>query len=361
MVYGVGSPRNPPTIEDSREVELPAHDEKVQRTQERIMLSKMLTNDTTPDDCNNPQNPPTIEDSREVELPAHDEKGQRTQERIMLSKMLTNDTTPDDCLRNPPTIEDSREVELPAHDEKGQRTQERIMLSKMLTNDTNPNDCREVELPAHDEKGQRTQERIMLSKMLTNDTTPDDWLKIGLMFPKFLKVFNKGTAKPAYQLMLPPSSVDPSTTIPDDRLYRDVLMRLERDRGAMYWRVRENCTKEYKMQSYPRDNCDMLVMFTFNDKLFPETLNFISGGGIIGLYTTFVFLASRVIRGFFSGIYTKIMFDDLPNVDRVLQLCLDIYLVREALELALEEDLFAKLVFLYRSPETMIKLIKHFH
>lgn len=116
---------------------------------------------------------------------------------------------------------------------------------------------------------------------------------------------------------------------------------------------------------------------------------------IIGLYTTFVFLASRLLRGFFSGIYTKIMFDDLPNVDRVLQLCLDIYLViytlsfyvtedkqegqwrllvetsfsfifikcnlnlysqvREALELALEEDLFAKLVFLYRSPETMIK------
>lgn len=37
------------------------------------------------------------------------------------------------------------------------------------------------------------------------------------------------------------------------------------------------------------------------------------------------------------------------------QLCLDIYLVRESNELALEEDLFAKLVFLYRSPETIIK------
>uniref|UniRef100_T1GZA3 Piezo non-specific cation channel cap domain-containing protein n=1 Tax=Megaselia scalaris TaxID=36166 RepID=T1GZA3_MEGSC len=49
------------------------------------------------------------------------------------------------------------------------------------------------------------------------------------------------------------------------------------------------------------------------------------------------------------------MFEDLPYVDRVLQLCLDIYLVREALELQLEEDLFAKLLFLYRSPETMIK------
>ena len=49
------------------------------------------------------------------------------------------------------------------------------------------------------------------------------------------------------------------------------------------------------------------------------------------------------------------MFDDMPNVDRVLQLCMDIYLVRESKELALEEDLFAKLVFLYRSPETLIK------
>lgn len=49
------------------------------------------------------------------------------------------------------------------------------------------------------------------------------------------------------------------------------------------------------------------------------------------------------------------MFEDLPYVDRILQLCLDIYLVRESFEFALEEDLFAKLIFLYRSPETMIK------
>lgn len=76
---------------------------------------------------------------------------------------------------------------------------------------------------------------------------------------------------------------------------------------------------------------------------------------IIGLYTTLVFVASRMIRGFFSEICFKIMFDDMPNVDRILQLCLDIYLVREARELCLEEDLFAKLVFLFRSPETLIK------
>lgn len=66
-------------------------------------------------------------------------------------------------------------------------------------------------------------------------------------------------------------------------------------------------------------------------------------------------MASRVLRGFFAEICFKIMFDDMPDVDRVLQLCLDIYLVREAGEFSLEEDLFAKLVFLFRSPETLIK------
>ncbi|UYV85120.1 Piezo [Cordylochernes scorpioides] len=77
---------------------------------------------------------------------------------------------------------------------------------------------------------------------------------------------------------------------------------------------------------------------------------------IIGLYTTFVLLLHRIIRSsFLSGTSFTIMFDDMPNVDRVLELCLDIYMVRENQELALEEDLFAKLIFLYRSPETLIK------
>lgn len=89
---------------------------------------------------------------------------------------------------------------------------------------------------------------------------------------------------------------------------------------------------------------------------FLSTISSIAAGGIVGLYTSLIFLFSRFLRGtIFQGSSSKIMFEDLPYVDRILQLCLDIYLVRESQEFTLEEDLFAKLIFLYRSPETMIK------
>lgn len=76
---------------------------------------------------------------------------------------------------------------------------------------------------------------------------------------------------------------------------------------------------------------------------------------IIGLYLSFVLVIGKLVRGFFSEISHSIMFEELPCVDRILKLCQDIFLVRETRELELEEELYAKLIFLYRSPETMIK------
>ncbi|CAH1175750.1 unnamed protein product [Phaedon cochleariae] len=200
--------------------------------------------------------------------------------------------------------------------------------------------------------------RQNLLKMLEGGEA--DPVQFTFLLPKFLKVTNRGTAKPIDELMLAhPKKLS--------KEFRNITISLLRPNNSLlhegeWWQIHEECgtpdDKNYEvfLKKIPYEDCkNYIVMYTFNDKVFPSTLDFITGGGIIGLYTTLVFLASRVLRGFFADGCAKIMFEDLPNVDRVLQLCLDIYLVREAYEFCLEEDLFAKLVFLFRSPETLIK------
>lgn len=76
---------------------------------------------------------------------------------------------------------------------------------------------------------------------------------------------------------------------------------------------------------------------------------------IIGLYLSFILLIGRALRMGTTGLTYDIMYKHLPYVDHLMALLMNIYLAREAQAWQLEEELYAKLVFLYRSPETMIK------
>jgi piezo-type mechanosensitive ion channel component 1/2 len=180
------------------------------------------------------------------------------------------------------------------------------------------------------------------------------------MMPKFLKVKNNGDLKPAHQLLRETETDD------DDLNYRNLTLRMFESQignsssSLMWWEANELCNESYYKNvkdDWLYSNCkEHITIYMFCDKIFPSTISSIAAGGIVGLYTTLIFVFSRMLRGtIFQGSSSKIMFEDLPYVDRVLQLCLDIYLVRESNEFCLEEDLFAKLIFLYRSPETMIK------
>lgn len=51
-----------------------------------------------------------------------------------------------------------------------------------------------------------------------------------------------------------------------------------------WWIIEEDCqefkVKEDKIQDLPKgDDCQHLNLYTFNEKAFPPTLSFISGGG----------------------------------------------------------------------------------
>jgi len=79
---------------------------------------------------------------------------------------------------------------------------------------------------------------------------------------------------------------------------------------------------------------------------------------VIGLYVSLVLVVGRFVRMWLQGLSFRIMFVELPMPDFLLKLCLDIYLVRECGELRVEEELFSQLLFLYRSPETLVKVTK---
>uniref|UniRef100_A0A8D8C813 Piezo-type mechanosensitive ion channel component n=1 Tax=Culex pipiens TaxID=7175 RepID=A0A8D8C813_CULPI len=195
--------------------------------------------------------------------------------------------------------------------------------------------------------------RPALVQMLATDSNIS--VTLPYLMPKFLKVKNSGNVKPIHQLV---DKVDSDDSF---RNYRNITLRLFQTHQnnsvpLFWWEVKENCTDNSFVNMPYADCLSHLVMYMFNDKIFPSTISSIAAGGIIGIYSTLILVFSRMLRtSIFSGASSKIMFEDLPYVDRVLQLCLDIYLVRESLEFTLEEDLFAKLIFLYRSPETMIK------
>ncbi|NXM52063.1 PIEZ2 protein, partial [Illadopsis cleaveri] len=155
------------------------------------------------------------------------------------------------------------------------------------------------------------------------------------VYPYYIKAPSDSLAKPIKQLL-------------KGCRWENITVSLVKNTSEEWWVLNQLG----KRQKTPHES---LELFIFSDKVSPPSLGFLAGYGIMGLYASVVLVIGKFVREFFSGISHSIMFEELPNVDRILKLCTDIFLVRETGELELEEDLYAKLIFLYRSPETMIK------
>ncbi|RWS08455.1 Piezo-type mechanosensitive ion channel component 2-like protein, partial [Dinothrombium tinctorium] len=195
----------------------------------------------------------------------------------------------------------------------------------------------------------------LLKQEKRDDFNQTDYITVPQFFPNFVKVVAKKDPK-AITDLTPSAYRDINITVIKGDYFDDNIS------VSQWWEIRERYCKGDK--GYPfaflkKTSCDYLPIVFFSEKIFTGTLGkFMSGYGILGFYTTFVFLLSRIIRGMFDNLSYNVIYTQMPCVDRVLQLCLDIYLVRERREFGLEEDLYAKLIFLYRSPETLIKWTK---
>ncbi|KAM6458388.1 piezo-type mechanosensitive ion channel component 2-like [Liasis olivaceus] len=175
------------------------------------------------------------------------------------------------------------------------------------------------------------------------------------VLPRYLRATNGAEAKMAYSLQVVHSQK--LQDIDAMAFFRNITIKLQHlpdkessSHVSEWWIVKEQ--KPVCLDNGCSKNMEIIIC---NDKVNPSSLGFVTAYGIAGLYMSFVLVIGKFIREFFNGISRSIMFEELPNVDRILQLCTEIFLAREAGESELEEQLFAKLIFLYRSPETMIK------
>uniref|UniRef100_A0A671NMD1 Piezo-type mechanosensitive ion channel component 2-like n=1 Tax=Sinocyclocheilus anshuiensis TaxID=1608454 RepID=A0A671NMD1_9TELE len=169
------------------------------------------------------------------------------------------------------------------------------------------------------------------------------------IFPRYIRAPSDSNAKPIGQLYK------------NGKEYMSITLSLHKSRkdsteGVQeWWIVNQTEAGPLSVGSARNANESGLELYIISDQVSPPSLGFLAGYGIMGLYMSVVLVIGKFVREFFSGISHTIMFEELPNVDRILKLCTNIFLVRETGELDLEEDLYAKLIFLYRSPETMIK------
>uniref|UniRef100_A0A0N4Z9J9 Piezo-type mechanosensitive ion channel component n=1 Tax=Parastrongyloides trichosuri TaxID=131310 RepID=A0A0N4Z9J9_PARTI len=97
----------------------------------------------------------------------------------------------------------------------------------------------------------------------------------------------------------------------------------------------------------------------FVNRVYPSYINKYVSGGIIAMYIALVLMLHRIIRGAITNSPLDVSINEIPNADLLLRMCLDIYMVREAKDFILEQDIFAKLIFLFRSSETLIRWTRH--
>ncbi|XP_056403769.1 piezo-type mechanosensitive ion channel component 2-like isoform X1 [Hyla sarda] len=204
-----------------------------------------------------------------------------------------------------------------------------------------------------------TETRDHIVQMLKGERKEPVMLKN--ILPKHLRANSGPEAKIAHRLQTDYS--DKAEDVQKYAFFRNLTLKLQKlsvndttSQVTEWWLI-----QEWSPACGPVGCSQNIELLIYNDKASPQSLGFLAGYGIVGLYMSVVLVIGKFIREFFNGISRSIMFEELPNVDRILKLCTDIFLVRETGDLDLEEQLFAKLIFLYRSPETMIKWTRERH
>nr|CAI5823571.1 unnamed protein product [Callosobruchus analis] len=203
-----------------------------------------------------------------------------------------------------------------------------------------------------------TSGRDNLAKMMS--LTKDPTVKpqtMRYMIPKYLKYSNNEIQ--IVDVLMKEDAQEDAT------LYRNITTgaHLSEADNRLWWQITETCTDPnyYEfLQTLPYDDCgDAIILYVFSDKLVPDLLGFsMASGGILGLYSIYFMLLNEQIREFAIEGIDQAWYEEneMPNIRRLYNLTLMVYICREVENWEMEEWAYAKLLVVARSREVFQRL-----
>ena len=124
----------------------------------------------------------------------------------------------------------------------------------------------------------------------------------------------------------------------------NINLSFKKTEGVTYWELRG---EEYK-KLYFYIHCDYIL-----GSIIGKTMKNMS---VIGFYVTIVLAIGQIIKSLFHNIMMRVIYEEMPNCNQLIEFCDSIYMARKEKDLVKEKHLYELLVKIYRSPELLIQL-----
>lgn len=214
----------------------------------------------------------------------------------------------------------------------------------------------------------KSKERDNLIALINGNKSAELNMTLTDVLQPYALIPNEGEIKAPVALVTAMQGLLPNISNRLDQTAWDLAMKLKAadNMTDMLWTAEmvpdeANAKLAFQLEEVPygKKGLRYVQIVAFVDRVFPNFITKYVQGGIIAMYVAVVLLVGRLIRGMITNAPLDVIISEIPNPDYLLKICLDIYLVREAKDFVLEQDLFAKLIFLFRSPATLIKWTRY--
>lgn len=106
---------------------------------------------------------------------------------------------------------------------------------------------------------------------------------------------------------------------------------------------------------------DYVKIFCINDYVTASFLGIsLSGLSITTIYISFVYVLGTTFRGVFFGASSKIIYNEMPYPDRLIELGVVIRMAQYRETMIVEKNMYEVLIRLFRSPEMLTNLTKDY-